>query len=154
MIRKARLKDIKVIVELAKKLLNYHANFDEYMEADPKAGPTYFKWFRSAIYSSKKLLLVAELDGKLVGYALGVVTPRPPVMKVKTCGKIFDVFVLEEYRRSGVAGLFIKELLKWFRSKKLYDVELFVHVKNALGVKAWTKYGFNEFISYRRISIK
>ena len=157
-IRKAKIKDISTIVQLAMELLKYHKDFDSYYAPAKNAKEVYAKFFKNCIYSTTKQLLVAEDGDEIAGYALGEISSRPPVFKIRNIGTINDMFVAEKFRKSGLAKQLLTELLNWIKSKKskypkLDYIELSVHTKNLIGQKAWAKYGFKEFMSKQRMKL-
>lgn len=152
-IRKATLKDIKQMIDCALSLLKYHYDFDPYFAPVKNVKDVYQKFFKRCIYSNKRHLLVAEENKKIIGYALGELGSRPPVFKIRKIGFINDVFVERKFRKLGIAKQFLLELYKWFKSKKLEYIELTVHVKNEIGKKAWTKYGFEDYMVKQRIKM-
>jgi ribosomal protein S18 acetylase RimI-like enzyme len=153
-IRKAKLKDIQQISDLAVNLLKYHTDFDPYFSLASNAMEIYYKHFRRCVYSKNKLLLVAEEDNKIIGFALGELGYRPPVFAIRKIGFISDVFVDKDFRKSGIGKIFLNELCQWFKKNGLRYIELTVHVKNEIGIKVWTKYGFETYLSRQRVELE
>ena len=153
-IRKAKLKDIKQITDYGVSLLKYHYNFDSYYAPAKNVYEVYRKFFTGCIYSKNRRLLVAEEKGKIVGYAIGEVSSRPPVFKIRKIGFVSDVFVEKNFRRLGMAKQLLLDLKRWFKSKKLKHIELTVHVKNEIGKKAWAKYGLEDHIIKKRVEME
>lgn len=141
-IRKARLRDAERVSELAIGLLKYHAKFDKSFAPHPEGGKRYENYFRRCVRSPNKLLLVAEVEGIIVGYQLGSIMKKPPVLKMGAYGYLDDAFVVKAYRGRGIATAMIQELLKWFRSRKLRVAEMIVHADNSLALSAWEKMAF------------
>ena len=157
-IRKATIKDVPQLMLLAIDLLKYHENFDPYFAPAQDVNNIYEKFFTGCIFSTTKQLLVAEHDRGIIAYALGEISSRPPVFKIRNIGAINDMFVAKKFRKTGIAKKLLTELMCWFKDKGLkYPglnyVELSVHTKNEVGQKAWAKYGFKEFMSKQRIKI-
>lgn len=152
-IRKAKLKDIEQITNYGIKLISYHQKLDSYFAVDKGAKDCYRKIFKKSIYSKNSNLLVAEKDGKIIGYALGGMHPRLSIFKIKKIGSVNDMFVEEKFRKNGISKRFMEELGVWFRSKKIKYVEISVHVKNDMGKKTWAKYGFREYMTKQMIEI-
>lgn len=153
-IRKAKLKDIKQVAEYGVGLMKQHYGFDPYYAPAKNANAIYLKFFKSCINSKTRNLLVAEENGKIVGYSVGVISTKPSVFKIRKFGLISDVFVEKKYRKQGIAKLFLLEQKKWFKSKKLQHIELTVHLKNEEGKKVWAKYGFEDYMVKKRVKIE
>ena len=152
-IRKARLKDVAQIADYGFELLKYHQRIDSYFAPDKNSKNFYQKLFRKFIHSKNSNLLVAENCGEIIGYALGGIHPRMSIFKIKRIGSINDMFVREDFREAGISKLFLIEMKKWFKSKKIKYVELSVHVENKIGKKVWLRYGFKDYMIKQRIEI-
>ena len=57
----------------------------------------------SCLDANDKLLLVAESNGKLMGYTIGVIKERSQIFEITENGYIRNIFVKEEYRECGIA---------------------------------------------------
>lgn len=152
-IRKAKIKDLDQIVKLAVEFEKYHEKLDPYFTYAKDSDETYKKNVKRGIYSSKRLLLVAEENKKIVGYSLGKISTRSPIFKIREIGVIIDMFFSEGYRRKGLAKLFLKEMFDWFKGKKIKHVELYVVSNNEIGKNAWKKYGFEDILLRKKIQI-
>jgi GNAT superfamily N-acetyltransferase len=157
-IRRAKFKDIPILSQFAVDLLKYHEEFDVYYAPAKNVKEEYIKYFKFCIRSSLKLLLVAEAEGKLIGYALAEINGRPSVFKIRNIALINDMFIVEKMRNSGIGKKMYLEIIEWVKGQrkkypKLDYVELGVHTKNVIGKKAWLKYGFEEYMSKQRIKI-
>lgn len=153
-IRKAKIKDIKEIAELATDLMHYHSNFDSYFASVKNILKIYNKDFKKWLKSNQKLLLVAEEKNNILGFATGEIKKGPAMFKIKRTGTLEYMFVKEGFRKQGIGKIFFEELLKWFKKKKIEYVIISVHSKNNIGKDFWKKNGFEEFISKQRIFIK
>ena len=55
---------------------------------------------------------------------------------------IFSVFIKEEYRHNGYAGIMIKKLGDYLETKGIDDAYLAVSIKNKNAIRAYKKVGF------------
>jgi ribosomal protein S18 acetylase RimI-like enzyme len=152
-IRKVKLSDVPKITAAAVDLLKYHKNIDPYYAPAKNVKEVYRKFLKRCIHSRNRHLLVAESGNTFVGFALGETGFRPPVFTIRKIGFISDMYIAKEYRRQGIARQFLLRLGKWFKSRKLKYIELTVHTKNEIAMKAWTKYGFQDYMNKRRIKL-
>ena len=152
-IRKAKLQDIEQVTKYGLILLKQHSDLDPYFTPIETVGEVYRKFLEGCLHSEDKLLLVAEIDGKLVGYAAGVIQTRSPIFRIAENGYINDVFVEEAFRKLGIAREFLTELKKWFESKGIKHVELSVLAGNEVGKKTWTKFGFEVYEIKKRVEM-
>ncbi|PIS47473.1 MAG: hypothetical protein COT17_03230 [Elusimicrobia bacterium CG08_land_8_20_14_0_20_51_18] len=153
-IRKARLKDLPRVVKLAMDLLKYHHELDPYFDPAAPAAGLYEKHMKKAVYSRKMRLLVAEEEGRIIGYALGTIISRSPVFCLSRVAAINDVYVEKKFRERGIAALLVEDLYRWFRARKLYTVELSVFAGNKLALKVWEKLGFGDVMIRKRKNLK
>lgn len=144
-IRKPNDQDIEQVTKYGLILLKQHSDLDPYFTPLKTVDVLYRKYLEGFLDSADKLLLVAEKNGKLMGYAAGEIQTRPPLFEITKNGYINDVFVDEEFRKRGIANMFLKELKTWFKSKDIQYIELSVHAKNEIGKKTWAKFGFDAF---------
>lgn len=64
--------------------------------------------------NSKQKLLVADMDGRMIGYVLGITDQHGDS---DIYGYIREVFVDEFYRREGIGTELCHQLLNWMRSQ-------------------------------------
>jgi len=62
-------------------------------------------------------------------------------------------YIKKEFRCQGTGKLLMKELIKWFKKKKIKFVELSVNSRNKIGIAAWKRYGFFEFEKRMRLDL-
>jgi len=135
-LRPAKLKDLPRLAELGLALLKYHQEFDPYFAPARDARATYLKYFRSCIYSRKKLLLVAESEDKIIAYSLANLGTRPrdsrraaihsflrpPVFQIRKIGHLNDMFIAPQFRRQGLGKKLLAENYKWFKKHKITHI--------------------------------
>lgn len=152
-VRNAKLKDVKAIAKLNLELMKHVGKYDKIFELNKNPLPMMEEWRRKGVYNPRHKLMVAEDDGKIIGYINATTKHRPKIYKVTEVGFISDIYVLPEYRRQGVAKLLFKPILRWLKSKKLKYVNLFAVTENEVALKVWKKFKFKEFLKekYRQI---
>lgn len=148
-IRKGKIKDIPQIAKLSYCLVQSHAKFDDYYTMKRDAIKTFNKFHRENIYGKNSLLLVAEEKGKIIGYIVARIMKRPPIFKEKEKGFIGSVYIIKKFRRTGILKGFLDEIITWFKKKKIEHIELHIHYKNPIGINAWSKYGFRDYLQNR-----
>lgn len=153
-IRKAQLSDIEEVLEHSLVLLKQHSDLDPYFTPTKTAAKTYRKFLERSLDAEDSLFLVSEKDEKLIGYAVGEIHKRSPIFEIAEYGYINDVFVIQEYRKHGIAKMFLRELKDWFKIKKLMYIELSVHAKNEIGKTTWKKFGFNAYEIKKAVSLE
>jgi ribosomal protein S18 acetylase RimI-like enzyme len=153
-IRKGRLKDAEVVVKLWQELMEYHhqiAAIDFMMI--PNASELWLKFYRTHVRSRTKISLVAEEDGKIVGYLLGSIQPRPPIFKVNKEAMITDMYVASNKRRKGIGNKLVLEFFNWAKIKEMKYAVLNVVPENEPGKKFWSNHGFTTIMQFRSKTI-
>ncbi len=119
-IRNARVEDIDEIyrIEVKSFKIPYPRH---YLKILLRMAPQYF--------------LVAEENGKVVGYISGVA-------RISKIGHIVSIAVDPDYRRRGIGNLLIEALLKKFKNDKMKKVRLEVRVSNKPAINLYVKIGF------------
>ncbi len=140
-IRKAKTNDIETIHKLDKESVKYHKKFDKDFYTISEG---FWKIKRDsqikAIKSPTNLILVAEIDEKVVGYIWGYVET---IMKHKI-GKIQELIVTSKQRGKGIGKELIKRMLDFFKSRGCIISEIGVFVENEPTIKVYEKSGFKK----------
>ncbi len=100
----------------------------------------------SDLVDSNIHVLVAEADGKMIGYVQGEVTRRSDHLP-RTVGQISLMYVVKQFRRKGVGRRLIKELCKFFGSHKAEDLTVRYIIGNKEAEGFWRKLGFESIIT-------
>lgn len=143
MIRPAVASDAVVIGKLWEQLLAYHQKLDDDMpRASLHGGEIYARNIRDRIEDSHTRVYVAEVDGQVVGYALGLVVDRVPEMfEPEAGGFLADIFVEEAYRGQGIGRGLVSALRDWFKQQGLNYFEWHVTAENTSALRFWESLG-------------
>lgn len=152
-IRKAKQNDIDAIVKLNEQLADYHRKIDKYYKPSSETRKSFRKYISEIIRKRNIRILIAETDNKIVGYFIGKIEKAKPFTAPKKIGKISEAFVEEEFRKSGIGRMMFDELIRWFNKNKIKHIELSVDSRNKIGIKAWQKFGFKEFMKKMRLDL-
>jgi ribosomal protein S18 acetylase RimI-like enzyme len=144
-IRKARLKDVPVISKMEYDLNSMHSKFDSLYNMKENSLSFLRKLQFIRKLSPNKLLLVAEIDGEIVGFISAIITNRPPIFMENKIGGIDAAYIKKEFQRRGIGKELTDETFSWLKNKGVKYIEISVHEKNLQGIGAWNKYGFKPF---------
>lgn len=152
-VRDATKRDLREVGALWQELAEHHSRLSDHFAL---AWDSRIRWSR---YLSAKFgeistkLVVAEEDGKLVGFMLCFLSPNAPIYAEKKIGVISDVYVLPERRNRGVTKLMFDHAVKWFRKNKVRSIQLSVAAANPDAIAVWRRMGFEPFMLYERLDM-
>ena len=139
LIREALEEDLLTVMEINRRCLpeNY----------------TYF-FFQSILRAYPKAFLVAEVDGKVVGYIMCRVErilSKFEKFRIRKAGHIISIAVLPEYRRIGIATSLLQRALNALKNEYGCDEAfLEVRVSNIAAISLYEKAGFMKIgVSHR-----
>jgi ribosomal protein S18 acetylase RimI-like enzyme len=144
-IRLAKLGDVNQMYPIWKELMDQHFGYkDPYFKGYAKdVEKRNNSFYRKCIKDKKKnLVLVAEENGNIMGYLLGLIKDVPPVFKKAKFLFVLDFVVSKKYRGHGVGTLLMKETEKILKKRKISMIMLEVHVKNKNAQGFYNKLGF------------
>ncbi len=138
-IRKAKKEDVVSITKLDKESTEYHKKFDKDFYTISE------KWWKikkdsqiRAVKDQTNLILIAEIDNKIVGYIWSYVEKRNNYK----CGIIQELIVTSKQRGRGIGKELIKMMLAFLKKKGCTVSEIEVNVKNEPTMKLYEKSGF------------
>lgn len=143
-IKKATVKDLDDILELAGLMLDFHHKLDKYYTIYSKYED--HKDFYKEMLSKKDTLFVLAKneDGDTIGFGQASIISIPKTRAPKI-GKLTSVFIKEEYRKQKVGTKIFNSLMYWFKKEKVKYVELHVDARNKKGLSMWKKLGFKDY---------
>jgi len=146
-IRKGRLADGPAVVELWKGLIDYHRDISCYdMAMVAEAPDMWLKWYNTHVRSGKRLVLVAESEGRLVGYLTASIESRPELFKRRVKVHIYDTYVVAELRGKGVGTAMVDELNRWVGDNGIDQVSVYISSDNENGLKFWHASGYKDVL--------
>lgn len=140
-IRPAKASDVDAIGELWLQLVNFHRALDEDMPQAAEDGiHRYASRIRYSLNDTLVKTLVAEADGLIVGYVMGMVIDLMPETFVEErAGMVADIYVLEAYRGQGVGLALMQSMKEWFVLRGVSHYEWYVASMNQQGRQFWEK---------------
>jgi ribosomal protein S18 acetylase RimI-like enzyme len=152
-IRDATIDDLSSVANLWGMLAKHHEEISNDFTLAWNGKRKWTKYLEAKFQEISTKLIVAEEDGKVVGFMLCLLSPNTPVFKERKIGVISDVFVLEERRRKGVAKKMLDVAIKWFKKNKVRSVRLGVANDNLEARAAWRQVGFVPYMIYKRLDL-
>lgn len=143
MIRPAIASDTVAIGKLWAALVAYHRTLDPNMpQATPQGAELYARNLSSRLQDPQTQVFVAEQDGRVVGYVLGVVVDlMPEIFEQETSGFLADIFVEADYRRQGTGRALVDALASWFHERGVRYFDWHVAASNTGARAFWEEIG-------------
>ena len=141
-IRLATLDDIVVIAEMYEEFFAFHARLQpDYYNAAQEHG----KYPEYIINSEKDDLIIAEIDGKIAGFAHVLEEKTDPYdcivqYKFAVC---VDLYTFTAYRKMGVGTELMNAIKEWAKKRELAYIELKVLIENDNAIRLYEHNGFN-----------
>jgi ribosomal protein S18 acetylase RimI-like enzyme len=113
-----------------------------------RRGCDYTKWRKTSLQviepvlkdRANKIYVVEDENGDFAGYT--VVGETKNIFSPAGYGFIYDIFVEEQFRRSGVASMLLKAAEDFCIMRGLEAIKLEVAVNNPIAMKMYEKAGF------------
>ncbi|MBI2103671.1 GNAT family N-acetyltransferase [Candidatus Woesebacteria bacterium] len=139
-IRKAKLKELKIVQDLNHELFIHDKKFDKTLDQNwsYKEGKNYFK---KAIEEDHALCLVAEHEGEIVGYLAAFIYRFESYLKIRRA-EIENMFVIKAFRGKGVGSELVKEYFKWCKDKNIKIGRVATFDRNTSALGFYGKMGF------------
>ncbi|MEW5741376.1 MAG: GNAT family N-acetyltransferase [Myxococcota bacterium] len=142
-IRPMKKSDLGPVGTLAAELVRQHHRWDadRFLLVEPVDEG--YRWFFGTQLGKKAVaLLVAELDGEVVGYAYGTVEKRDWNALLDEHGALHDVAVDARYRRHGIGRKLVAAMLDELRARGATKVVLHSATQNAGAQALFESLGF------------
>jgi ribosomal protein S18 acetylase RimI-like enzyme len=142
-IRPAEERDRVDLGRMAAVLVRMHHAFDpqRFLIFEP-IEEGYGRWLVRETTNEKAFVLVAEHEGKVVGYVYGTLDGRDWMALRDACGVLQDIFVDEPSRRSGVAKQLLEALSERLKERGAPRVVLSTAAKNEGAQRFFESMGF------------
>lgn len=124
-IRAANLDDVSAVLPMAQKSCTLHQQWDS-----AKFGlvdnftSRYRNWLSDLVDDPRSIFLVAPIDGRLVGFLVGTVDRGVPLHRLAEFGYVRDLWVEEDYRRTGIGQSLVHAAIKQFALFGLKQIRL------------------------------
>jgi len=109
---------------------------------------SYLQYLMHRVVTKDGLILVAEIDGRIVGTLIGYTDEDDDYLVQAEFNRfafISDLYVIPEMRRRGIAKKLITRFNELMRERGFPWVRIFVKSKNRGALESYLKYGFEEY---------
>ncbi len=142
-IREATRDDGDAIGEMWLELVAYHRNLDADLPPAAAGGEhRYVRNILSRLGDPLTKVLIAEYEGRAVGYVLGLIVDlMPDMFAQEPSGFLADIYVEADYRRSGIGRALVEHLRAWFAEHGVASFDWHVAARNPEGEAFWRAVG-------------
>jgi GNAT superfamily N-acetyltransferase len=144
-IRRAEASDLAAVLDLWEEMMSYHARLDRRFQPTVDARAPFRETLEQWMSDESKRVLVAESEGKILGYTIGHMAENPPIFELRYYGHVSDICVAPDWRRRGVGRQLFAALHSWFDQHGLSVLQLSVAARNPVSRAFWREMGFVEF---------
>jgi len=143
-IRRARPSDAKTLGKLGAALMRAHYAFDpqRFLAAGEGAERGFATFLSSQIDEDDAVVLVAEVDGRVVGYVYAGLEPMSWKELRGPAGFIHDVLVEDDGRGAGAGTALVDQAISWLRDRGAARVILWTADRNARAQRLFGRLGF------------
>ena len=143
-VRRATPADLPTIGRLGALLIAEHYDFDSrrFLAPRPRTPTDYASFLGTQLEDPDVAVLVADHEGKVIGYAYAAVEGYDYMSLRGPAGLLHDVIVDPEHRRRGVGRLLLDATLAYLRSRGAPRVVLSTAVQNEPAQRLFASLGF------------
>lgn len=149
-IRKATLSDVETLLVFEQGVIAAERPFDSTL----KSGHIHYYDIEKMITSGHIELLVAELDGAIIGCGYARIEEAKPYLQHRQHAYLGFMYVKPGYRGKAVNKMIIDELATWSASQNITELRLEVYQPNEAAINAYEKSGFVKHMIEMRRGIK
>ena len=126
--------------------MDLHRELDQFFSRSENGHEVFAKFVEENNISEDGCVLVAEMQGSIVGFGQAKLEKHPPALKESEYGLILGFFVAEIHRRIGIGTELVKGIRKWFCEKGVRRIEVRHSTHNKMAARFWTDMGFRPYL--------
>jgi ribosomal protein S18 acetylase RimI-like enzyme len=147
-IRNAKPDDMPIISELWQELMRFHAIRYKHLTVTEEGVKNFYPFLREHIADkNNSCVLVAEINGEVMGFCIAYREKRKPFFKLKEYGMIDFLGVTQKYRKLGIGEILFEHTKEAFVNMGLKRIELLIATSNEVSTSFWQKLGFKHYVS-------
>lgn len=122
--------------------MDFHQDLDEHFVRAPGSEADWARFLAEMIDSPKHHVLVADEDGDLVGYVVGVLMEYLPFRQERDYGYIQEIAVAGRARGRGIARRLLDEAVAWLEAQGVPQIEVKIDHANEVSQQLHRTAGF------------
>ena len=149
LLRTATLSDLPTLRSFEQGVIVAERPFDPLIKSDP----VHYYNIEEMIAASHIEIVVAELNGELVGSGYARIENARHYLKHQQHAYLGFMYVKPEHRGKGINRKVIETLKQWAISKNIMELRLDVYDENTAAIKAYEKVGFKKHLIAMRLGV-
>ena len=141
-IRPCNISEVKILQNLNDEVFTHNAKYDIDLDLAWAKGEKGKKYFSELLNNNKSYAVIAEDDGKHVGYLVACLK-RIDYRSSKYL-EIENMGVIPEYRSKGVGRMLMHECFTWAKEQGYQKVFVNTYIANEKAIQFYKKSGFSE----------
>jgi GNAT superfamily N-acetyltransferase len=143
-VRRAEQRDLASIGEMGAQLVRMHYGFDarRFLAPFENQAGGYASFLGTQLTRDDAVVFVADRGGEPIGYAYAGVEPLSWMELREEAGFVYDVFVIDEARRSGVGAALVEAAAAWLAERGMPRVMLWTAARNEGARRLFARLGF------------
>lgn len=148
-VRPATTADVPSLGRFGSQLFLNHFEYDRQRFLPPRPGleDGYGSFLRTQLHRRDVVVLVAERDGVVVGYAYAGIEPLDWMQLRDEAGFIHDVFVDPAARGAGIGAALVEAAARWLADRGMPRVMLWTAARNEPARRLFERLGFRHTMS-------
>ncbi|NMH87220.1 GNAT family N-acetyltransferase [Flavivirga algicola] len=149
-VRKATLNDLPILLKFEQGVITAERPFDPTI----KNGAINYYDINELITSPDSEVFVAESNEDIVASGYAKIKTDRHYLKHAYQGYLGFMFVSQDHRGQGLNKMIIDALLKWCKTRNIFEIRLDVYDVNVPAIKAYEKVGFKKHMINMRLDIE
>ncbi|HMK05155.1 MAG TPA: GNAT family N-acetyltransferase [Ferruginibacter sp.] len=149
-IRKAGPGDLETLLVFEQGVISAERPFDITLKGDPN----HYYDIEKMITAKDVELLVAEIDGELIGSGYARIENAKPYLLHAQHAYLGFMYVVPHHRGKGVNKMIIEALSAWSAAQNITELRLDVYNENEPAIKAYERSGFTKYMINMRMGMK
>jgi ribosomal protein S18 acetylase RimI-like enzyme len=143
-VRPATNADVVALGRLGRLLVQAHHDFDatRFLPPSPRTEEGYGSWLASQIREKDVIVLVAELDGEVVGYSYAGIEGHDWMSLRGPAGVLHDILVDPAHRARGIGAELLAEVVKVLEARGVPRIVLSTAFLNERAQRLFQRAGF------------
>jgi len=150
-VRRATAADRQSVGRLWLEMMEFHRECDpHFFQLKPDALEIWLRHLDECLIDEEQIVLVAQAEDELVGFAMGRPNEDPPPFATAPHGFVTNLSVSERWRGKGVGRQLYAALARELQARGLQEIRLSASALNPVSNAFWRRLGFEPYVVQMR----